>query len=330
MTKEQEFIKETEELKQLTKQVGYSGVLAWNAGYLLKSVKEKKEYIPKYNNFDNYTKKVLKLSAQTVNNYITISEKFSKQELGKLMLVTHLQVIANVENDMMRRFVLKCFKEIESEQRNESYKTKLRDIIASIAMIEAEEFKDFSEFNQNKIKEIIDINVKIGKEEKIRKKRANTISKGTKNKDVFGDRFKPRFFKSISSIFENEPIDEMGFVALFCMVFKNLKGIEFEWKNELITFDAIKYVRSKFPDASIRCKTVGDKKKNFELNIEFEFMSNNFIRDGHDKEKCDLIICWNDNSKTDSKIGGKELINKMPPVLVIKNCFETGKIQILK
>ncbi|TAF72880.1 MAG: hypothetical protein EAZ53_14520 [Bacteroidetes bacterium] len=336
MTKEQQFIKETDELKQLTKQVGNSGVLAWTAGNLLKIVKEKQDFIMKYKNFDNYTKKVLKLSAQTVNNYIFISEKFSKQEIGKLMLITHLQVIAKIENDSMRRFVLKCFKEVElqqnNSQKNQSYKTKLQDVIATIAMIQESDIKDFSEGNEDKIKEIISINIDKGKQEKNRIKNANKVIKGTKNKDVFGDKFKPKFFKSISLLFENEPIDEMGFVALFCMVFKNLKGIEFEWQNELITFDSIKYVRDRFPDAKIRCKTIGEKKRNFELDIEFEYNSYNYITHNHFKsdKNCDLIICWIDNTKTDSKIGGTVLVNKLPPVLSLKNSFETGKIEILK
>jgi hypothetical protein len=31
--------------------------------------------------------------------------------------------------------------------------------------------------------------------------------------------------------------------------------------------------------------------------IEFELESKNFVRHGHDKDKCDLIICWEHNWK---------------------------------
>ncbi|NJL76450.1 MAG: hypothetical protein HC892_16970 [Saprospiraceae bacterium] len=51
MTKEEELIKDTEQLKQLISQVDNSGISAWIAGDLLKTVKIKEGYKSKFKNF---------------------------------------------------------------------------------------------------------------------------------------------------------------------------------------------------------------------------------------------------------------------------------------
>jgi hypothetical protein len=37
------------------------------------------------------------------------------------------------------------------------------------------------------------------------------------------------------------------------------------------------------------------EKENKGISVEFEAQSANFKKDKHDPEKCDLIVCWNDN-----------------------------------
>jgi DNA-binding transcriptional ArsR family regulator len=54
-------------------------------------------------------------------------------------------------------------------------------------------------------------------------------------------------------------------------------------------------IRSEFPDAAIR---VYDGTEGFvgnEWRVEFEFVSSNFIKHGHDIRECDAVICWIDD-----------------------------------
>ncbi|MDX2302440.1 MAG: hypothetical protein NW226_06545 [Microscillaceae bacterium] len=333
MTEEQELLQDTEQLKQLISQVDNSGISAWDAGDLLKVVKDKKLYIKQFGNFENYTKKSVGINPQTANNYIVIREKFTKDDIGNFMFVTHLRVIAEIENKEMRAFVLKTFKEREEKLKNnpqneETYKTKLSDIVGTVTMVL--ESGD-TELKENEIEKIIEINIAKGKEEARKRKRAKRQQKGTDDKALFGNQFSSEFYKDVSALLENEPINEMGVVALFCIMFQSLRGTQFTWKNETLTFVAIKYIRAEFPDACIRCRTTGKIKKNFELDIEFEFESYNYIRHRHMKstKNCDLIICWEDNAKTDEKLKDNPTVKKMPPIISLKNCFETGEIELI-
>lgn len=346
MTIEEELLQDTQQLRQLISQVDNSGVSAWDAGDLLKVVKDKKGYISKFGNFENYTKTEIGINPQTANNYITIREKFTKEEIGNLMLVTHLRVIAEIENDKMRKLVLKAFKEQEEKSNSQNkeitkttdkksetsteqtYKSKLADVVGTVTMVLD---SGNVELDEKEIQKIIEINVEKGKEEARKRKRAKRQQKGTDGKPLFGNQFKSEFFKDVSALLENEPINEMGVVALFCIMFQSLRGTQFEWKNENVTFVAIKYIRAEFPDACVRCKTTGKTKRNFELDIEFEFESYNYVRHKHmqSTKNCDLIVCWNDNAKTDDKLKDNPTVKKMPPILSLKNCFETGEIELI-
>jgi hypothetical protein len=351
MTTEENFLQETKELRQLISQVDNSGVSAWDAGHLLKVVKDKKAYVKQFSNFENYTKTEIGINPQTANNYITIAEKFTKEEIGNLMLVTHLRVIAEIKNNKTRKLVLKTFKEREEKDKDnpqnkqvinatnkeiaksevsaeQVYKTKLSDIVGTVTMVLE---SGNVELEEQEIEKIIEINIEKGKEEAQKRRKAKKQQKGTYGKPLFGNQFKSDFFKDVSALLENEPINEMGLVALFCIMFQSLRGTQFVWKNESVTFVAIKYIRAEFPDACVRCKTTGKTKRNFELDIEFEFESYNYVRHKHmqSTKNCDLIICWNDNAKTDDKLKDNPTVKKMPPILSLKNCFETGEIELI-
>ncbi len=298
----------------------------------MKVVKDKKGYVVQFTNFENYTKTEIGINPQTANNYITIREKFTKEEIGNLMLVTHLRVIAEIENDKMRKLVLKTFKEKEERDKSNSqdkpvtdvanketaksetsaeqvYKTKLSDIVGTVTMVLE---SGNVELKEHEIEKIIEINIEKGKEEAQKRRKAKRQQKGTDGKPLFGNQFKSDFFKDVSALLENEPINEMGVVALFCIMFQSLRGTQFEWKNENVTFVAIKYIRAEFPDACVRCKTTGRTKRDFELDIEFEFESYNYVRHKHmqSTKNCDLIICWNDNAKTDDKLKDNATVKK--------------------
>ncbi len=52
----------------------------------------------------------------------------------------------------------------------------------------------------------------------------------------------------------------------------------------------IEEIREGFPDA-IAVRSIGNGKYQ-RVRIEFEYKSSSFLKDGHDKNECDLIVCW--------------------------------------
>ena len=60
--------------------------------------------------------------------------------------------------------------------------------------------------------------------------------------------------------------------------------------------------------------------KTLRIAVEFEFESYNYIRHGHLKEndKCHMIICWEDNSRSDEKLKERDSVKKLPPILSLK------------
>jgi len=78
------------------------------------------------------------------------------------------------------------------------------------------------------------------------------------------------------------PVNEMGVVALFAKVCEELGFI-------------IEEIRAEFPDCIARRQV----DKGWErVAIEFEFVSSNFQRHGHDPEACDLIVCYEHDWET--------------------------------
>jgi hypothetical protein len=84
----------------------------------------------------------------------------------------------------------------------------------------------------------------------------------------------------IDAPLERVPQQELEVIFLFAEHFKSLG------------FTKIKKIQSKFPDCIALRKT--DSGIN-EVRIEFELRSINFYAHGHDPEKCDCIVCWEDN-----------------------------------
>ena len=42
-----------------------------------------------------------------------------------------------------------------------------------------------------------------------------------------------------------------------------------------------------------------------------------------------MIICWTENARTDEKLQDKEAVKRLPPILSLKKCFETGEIELI-
>ncbi|MGH9568852.1 MAG: homing endonuclease associated repeat-containing protein [Candidatus Angelobacter sp.] len=81
-------------------------------------------------------------------------------------------------------------------------------------------------------------------------------------------------------VMTNAPHNEMGVVALFCMLAADL-GYQLE------------SLQSGFPDCEAR-RQVGPGKWQ-RVRIEFEYESRNFVFHHHDPLGCDMIVCWRHN-----------------------------------
>jgi hypothetical protein len=79
-----------------------------------------------------------------------------------------------------------------------------------------------------------------------------------------------------------EPVNEMGVLALFCMLSRQLGFV-------------IESVQSGFPDCEAKVEVEPGRWQHF--RIEFEYESRNFRDHRHDPAKCDLIVCWRHNWK---------------------------------
>jgi hypothetical protein len=331
-----EFQKETEQLRQLIAQVNSTGEAAWEAGKLLKDMKDKKKYkngklkddnLP-YESFEEYTKKEFNITSQTAYSYIEIFDSFTKEEIGSVMLVSHLRVIAEVKDTTARANILKILKEL-SESPNE-YKHTTEDVVAIV-------FLSGGVSELEKIKKIIDFVLNKSKEEDSRIKKANQQQKRKQKSDLFPDEegvpFRPLFFKEVSEYYNNVPNNEMCVVGLFCVALPFLRNAEFLWNSIKVFFHSIDLLRAPFPDSIIRIGMKEKKKGKYEIiltpkYVEFEFKSYSYIYHKHalTGKKCDLIICWEDDLKITPELQVSASLQKIPPIISLKECFETGKI----
>jgi hypothetical protein len=78
-------------------------------------------------------------------------------------------------------------------------------------------------------------------------------------------------------VLRHEPVNEQGVVFLFGMVAQELGFL----------IDAI---QTGFPDCTAKRLTKGGRYE--AVRVEFEFKSSHFREQGHNPDKCDLIVCW--------------------------------------
>jgi hypothetical protein len=96
------------------------------------------------------------------------------------------------------------------------------------------------------------------------------------------------------------PVNELGVVALFCMVAQEL-GYSIELMN------------ATFPDCEAMRLVTGNRWER--VRIEFEYESRNFLLHKHDPAGCDVIVCWIANWRPDGievlELG--KAIRNLPP-----------------
>lgn len=81
---------------------------------------------------------------------------------------------------------------------------------------------------------------------------------------------------------QHAPVNEQGVVFLFGMICREIGYV-------------VEIVKPGFPDCEAKRKIRGQSGKWQRVRIEFEYHSRNFKTHGHDPDKCDVIVCWEDN-----------------------------------
>lgn len=307
------FTSNTTELKQLIKQADSSGKAAWTAGKMLKEIKEQKLYLVKYNSFEKYVREEFRINEVTANTYIKVHEKFGLKEIGEL-IVSNLKVLAEIGNEKLRKEVVTAF----SGKKNADYKVK--DVIATVALLN----HDKQKFSKVEISELITKVIKQSrKDEADEKQKRKLLVK-------FGEPIKSEAYNELESLFEKQPINEMGVVALFCVMFNWMRSAPIKLGNDILYFKSIKYVQVGFPDACIVCRVEDKKNSNTDLHVEFEYKSFSYIEHQHHRsdKKCDLIICWEENARKGGLSSNAERIKELPPIIELRDFLKTGKINL--
>lgn len=358
------------EIIRLIRKSEKSGMAAIDAGKILFEIKSSEKYKEEkntqneilYNFFGEYTTKALNISESKANNYIKIHETFTnnQDQISPNMLVSHLNILVDLDEEN-RNLILNAFKNIDNLDITEQKKfTKdgkpKKDIVDLKPPFESGDIQAIKNIAENvKIenqedaddlaKEIVDLNQSSKKEAQTAQKNLDTVSeniekettekKAAKNSvvDKVGKRLKSSFFSGLEDIIEHEPIDEQGFVGLFCVMLSMLKNHYFSYENQKIAFYSIIFIRDRYPDASIKFKIYG-KEVYPMLKVEFQHLSSDFIRDKHledSQEKCDLIICWEHNikaKKLDKYLKKLQTDKKFPKIIAFKDLLETDKIEL--
>jgi len=311
-----EYKQATDDLKELFAKVSNSGKTAWRVGDKLKSVKDSKQYRIDYQTFANYTKKEFKKSAQTANTYIAIRENFKYNEISDNILVTYLKTILDFNNSSFGKMLLNILNEID---KSGNKLPSNNDIHTTLRLL-----SNSSNLTQKQVKTVL---------RDIENNTKDNKRKTSNNKAKVGKEIKNTKYAGIEKVITYEPVDEQGFVALFCCLFPFIKKVEFVLQKEKISFKKIQYVRTAFPDSEIRCKILNKRKEFFQhKKVEFEFESSNYLKHKHQvadsANECDFIIAWVDDLK--KKKLDDETKKLIPPILSIKQLLYKNDFEFIK
>ena len=341
--------KKTERIDKLINKTN-SGKNSWLAGKLLCEIRDKQEYKNKeITSFDIYVRRELNISETKAYSYIKIYIIYEEEDIGDLMLVTHLIYLAE-QNQNIREKLLIALREIDAKKiknRNIQNISKEKTNAGNYELFD-NSLQQHSEKQQKEDlrpdydKDILTTGINLlnsAEQNGIRiteKLAKNAIIVATEiNQRNFeniklpnrtGKRMKSIYFPTICELFEFEPISEMGLVSLFCTMLHLITDIKFKFnKNTDLYFKSLQYVRVAFPDAGI--KFVNGKNEEAILNVEFELNTRNFLLHEHNKSdrECHLIIAW-ENDLNKSKI--EEFGQKIPPIISIREVIETGQINL--
>lgn len=301
----------TQKLKKLIDPEKQNAKRAWDAGNLLLPIFQKEEYKPNYQSFSDYTLAEFKVSEDTARKYISIFKAFPKNLITNKMAISHLHALLNVEQTM-RNCLLNVMCQLEKDNNDSKYPPYTEKSLINVKRL-LSSVKSDKKLSKEEIKELLQQEV-------------SKMSVGRKEDDKINFRMGPPLkavhFPELVELYTSEPIDEQGFVGLFCTMFPLMKekDLKFKFGKYLIKFSKILCIRTPFPDAKM--EFLIDSKKNVitQLDIEFEFNSYSYRDHLKSKKKCDLIICWKHDWEDQRFI--------RPPILSIKDVLETGIITL--
>lgn len=102
----------TLQLKDLLGNASNSGKIFWNIGNILSSVKQGREYYPKYPSFERYLSVDLNINEKKAQGYIAIYQTFKDEEITDLMLISHLRYVSNLSKNL-RAKLLESMRKLE-------------------------------------------------------------------------------------------------------------------------------------------------------------------------------------------------------------------------
>ena len=310
----------TKQLKELFTTADNTGQIAWDIGDRLQSLKENRYYLSWYDTWEEYCRTEFNKSAQTIQIYLRIRERFPHRKLiARHILVTHIKTIADFADQAVGNRVLEALTALYQELQNQEVYPKRVATAEVISIVLSWVASLDEEADVEQIKRIL-------RRVNAQKRRSTK----TRPDEFFGSSLKSEAYPSLSDCFENEPVDEMGTVALFCLLFPRLRGMPFRWNGETVALESIQYVRSAFPDASLRVRRLAPGREVCQFrSIEFEYKAYNYVLHKHHTDaqasKCRLIVCWQDNLDESLKLLPKPKY-EIPPVLELKEVLRTGKI----
>lgn len=306
-------------VKSLIERAKSSGVAAWKAGKILDGLFSN-DFRSNASEFNKYTQYNFGITGITAKKYIDLFKAIPLKKIPEAMLVTHLYPL--VDTELKIRF--KVLDVLTNELSNKRRVFTGNDITALINFVETSQELSHEEI-EKELWKIVDN----------RQREKRIIS------DVCGISIKYcNRFSELAKIFPNEPVSEQGLVGLFCSAFYFMTKIEFIYKNSRLYFYSIEYIRTAYPDAKIKVEELTSDLFSLDvenLYVEFELDSRNYILHGHHKEreKCDLIICWNNNLLNLSDIAIQKIsnlshfqIDEFPKILALKELFERGVMEL--
>lgn len=316
----------TEQLSQMFKQAESSGEIAWRIGEMLRDIKSKRSYKRianrSYASFNDYVRKELDKTEETVNNYIKIRQSFETPEEISKMLVSHLRELVNIKDERVRKLALKVFRDLEKKYKSGNPTKRWSGFSTKDVKTAVNLFKEDQNIQEHDIKKIVQ-HVKSISTRRVNKKRA----------DKHGEELTSKKFPHIPQIFKYRPIDEMGVVALFCVLFETLRKHTFtfalENKQVKLSFQNIRYARTAFPDVSLSCKIMDGKGRVVDLFAELEYKSGNYIQHQHflSDAPCDMIICWENN--IDRTASPWKDVKRLPPIFSLGQFLREGTIKFV-
>ena len=311
----EDFKQETEYLKSLIRQVGDTGSAAWIARQHLSDIRRRQSYKQmSYNTFEKYCKTEFNIAASTAYVYIKIYENYDEADT-KGILISYLKSIAEeILSKEKRVGLINVLRQAREDVSSILLNSSLNDI-------KNQEYKSEAQFERDTKKIFIQ-----------NKRKSASKKQQEKNYISYGKELKSTFLPNLA--LQTEPIDEMGVVALFCLIFDSFKN-NFVIENEELKFYKIKLIQAPFPDAWLVCELNNNKKEKCrDIFAEFEYESYEYINHKHHKSKkakdCKLIICWEDNAKKHFKRKNYPEVINMPPVFELKDYLMTGEIKLLR